>query len=123
MIRFAGWRVVLVGALLSLGLAGGAWALVQQLPPGQQVNNDAAAGIDPAKAVSTDPPNADVAGGSLTPATGKAVPWAIFRQTEGAGQKDQIFVRSFAGGTWTTRGIGTVGGKSSPSPTFSGSLN
>ena len=31
--------------------------------------------------------------------------------------------RSFAGGAWTTRGIGTVGGRSSASPTFTGSLN
>jgi hypothetical protein len=32
-------------------------------------------------------------------------------------------VRSFAGGAWTTRGNGTVGGRSSASPTFAGSLN
>ena len=31
--------------------------------------------------------------------------------------------RSFAGGAWTTRGIGTVGGRSSAGPTFTGSLN
>src|SRR5262245_360090 len=107
MIRFAGWRILVIGALIVLGSAGGAWALVQQLPPGQQVNNDAAAGIDPTKPVSVEPPNADVVGGSLTAGTGKAVPWAIFRQTTTG--KDQVFVRSFAGGTWTTRGNGTVG--------------
>src|SRR5206468_12679493 len=49
------------------------------------------------------------------------VPWAIFRTTTSG--KDQVFVRSFASGAWTTRGIGTVGGLSSASPTFSGSLN
>ena len=51
------------------------------------------------------------------------MPWAVFRQTEGGGAKDQIFSRSFAGGAWTTRGNGTVGGRSSAAPTFSGSLN
>ena len=32
-------------------------------------------------------------------------------------------MRSFATGAWTTRGAGTVGGRSSASPTFRGSLN
>ena len=69
----------------------------------------------------SDPTNADVVGGALT--AGKpAVPWAIFQQQEKIGE-DQIFVRSFAGGAWTTRGNGTVGGRSSASPLFSGSLN
>src|SRR4051794_10779436 len=105
MIRFAGRRILLVGALLALVTAGGAWAVVQQLPPTAKVNDDATAGIDPAKDVSGDPPNADVVAGSLTAATGKAVPWAIFRQTEKppGTATDQIFVRSFAGGAWTTR--------------------
>jgi hypothetical protein len=85
------------------------------------VNSDAAAGIDPTHNVSGDEPtNADVVGGALT-AGGKAVPWAIFRQgTTGA---DQVFVRAFKGGAWATEGNGTVGGKSSAAPTFSGSLN
>src|SRR5205085_1273529 len=54
------------------------------------------------------------------------VPWAIFRQQETNGSpppQDQVFSRSFAAGKWTTRGNGTVGGRSSASPTFSGSLN
>ena len=42
---------------------------------------------------------------------------------EASGAKDQIFSRSFAGGAWTTRGAGTVGGRSSGSTAFSGSLN
>ena len=41
----------------------------------------------------------------------------------GGGAPDQVFSRSFAAGAWTTRGAGTVGGSSSASPTFSGSLN
>jgi hypothetical protein len=91
-----------------------------------QVNDDPAAGINPAISVNGDnPTNADVVGGALT--AGKpAVPWAIFRQQEANGSpppNDQIFVRSFAGGKWTTRGNGTVGGRSSASPIFSGSLN
>jgi hypothetical protein len=98
-------------------------AALQALPPGGQVNADLAAGINPALSVSGDnPSNADVVGGALT--AGKpAVPWAIFRQQESGGHHDQIFSRSFAGGAWTTRGSGTVGGRSSAAPTFSGSLN
>ena len=59
-------------------------AAFQQLPPGDQVNNDVAAGINPNLPVNVspdaDPANADVVGGSLV-ATKPAVPWAIFRQT------------------------------------------
>ncbi len=115
-------KIALAGTVAVLASAGSAFAL-QGLPPGGQVNDDVAAGINPAQSVSgEDPTNADVVGGALT--AGKvAVPWAVFRQTEAAGAKDQIFSRSFAGGAWTTRGNGTVGGRSSAAPTFSGSLN
>jgi hypothetical protein len=112
--------IALVGLALALGGSATAFAF-QALPTGAQVNDDPSAGIDPARSVSgEDPTNADVVGGALT--AGKvAVPWAIFRQeTPGSAQ---VFSRSFAGGAWTTRGIGTVGGRSSGSPTFSGSLN
>jgi hypothetical protein len=113
---------VAVGALAT---AGSALAL-QALPAGSQVNDDPAAGIDKAISVSgQDPTNADVVGGALT--AGKpAVPWAVFRQQETNGSSppaDQIFARSFANGTWLTRGNGTVGGRSSAGPLFSGSLN
>jgi len=115
-------RVALVGSVVVLGTAGPALAF-QALPTGGQVNSDVAAGINPAQSVSgEDPANADVVGGALT--AGKVnVPWAIFEQQEAAGAPDQVFVRSFANGAWTTRGSGTVGGASSSSPTFSGSLN
>ena len=90
------------------------------------MNNDPASGINPALNVSgEEPTNADVVGGSLV-AGKRAVPWAIFRQQEtnaAPPPHDQIFSRSFAAGAWTTRGIGTVGGVSSASPTFKGSLN
>ncbi|MGZ4165801.1 MAG: hypothetical protein ACXVFO_04275 [Solirubrobacteraceae bacterium] len=114
--------VALAGTVAVLAGASSAVAL-QGLPPGVQVNNDPGAGINPALDVSGgDPANADVVGGALT--AGKpAVPWAVFRQTEAGGAHDQIFSRSFAGGAWTTRGAGTVGGSSSAAPTFSGSLN
>ena len=114
-------QIALAGTVAALATAGSAFAL-QGLPPGQQVNNDLAAGIDPGQSVNAEEPtNADVVGGALT--AGKvAVPWAVFRQQEAAGAKDQIFSRSFAGGAWTTRGNGTVGG-GSVSPPFSGSLN
>ena len=114
--------VALAGTVAVLAGAGSAVAL-QGLPPGGQVNDDPGAGINPALSVGgEDPANADVVGGALT--AGKAaVPWAVFRQTEGGGAKDQIFSRSFAGGAWTTRGAGTVGGRSSLTPQFTGSLN
>jgi hypothetical protein len=115
-------RIALVVTVVALATAGSA-AAFQALPPGAQVNNDPAAGINPALSVSgEDPTNADVVGGALV--AGKpAVPWAVFRQQETGGAHDQIFSRSFAGGAWTTRGNGTVGGSSSAAPTFSGSLN
>jgi hypothetical protein len=98
----------------------------QALPPGGQVNDDLAAGINKAISVSgEDPTNADVVGGALV--AGKpAVPWAVFRQQETNGSPppfDQVFSRSFAAGAWTTRGSGTVGGRSSAAPQLRGSLN
>ena len=115
-------RIAIVAVVMLLAAAGSALAF-QALPQGVQVNNDPAAGIDPAQSVSgEDPTNADVVGGALT--AGKtAVPWAVFRQQEAGGAHDQIFSRSFANGTWTTRGNGTIGGRSSANPTFTGSLN
>jgi hypothetical protein len=113
--------ILALGVLIALATAAAA-AAFQALPPGAQVNNDPAAGINPAQSVSgEDPTNADVVGGSLV-AGNKNVPWSVFRQQESSGA-DQIFSRSFAGGVWTTRGNGTVGGRSSASPTFAGSLN
>jgi hypothetical protein len=106
----------------ALATAGSAIAF-QALPPGAQVNDDPAAGINQAFSVSgQEPTNADVVGGALT--AGKvAVPWSIFRQQEAVGAHDQVFSRSFVGSAWTTRGSGTVGGRSSATPSFSGSLN
>ena len=98
-----GW-VAIVTMIIALASVGTAWAL-QALPPGGQVNDDPAAGINPGLSVSgDDPTNADVVGGALT-AGGKAVPWAVFRQQEMSGAFDQIFSRSFAMGAWKTRGI------------------
>jgi len=127
--RAGRWRpskgLGLLVAVVLLAGAGSALAFAP-LPPGAQVNDDPAAGINPSLGVSgEDPTNADVVGGSLV-AGNPAVPWAVFRQRETAGSPpphDQIFSRSFAGGVWTTRGNGTVGGRSSAAPTFSGSLN
>ena len=121
-----GWArpawLLLACVVVLLAGAGAAVAFVP-LPVGAQVNDDPSAGIDPSTSVSgEDPANADVVGGALV--AGKpAVPWAIFRQGEAAGSHDQIFSRSFAGGAWTTRGIGTVGGRSSATPQFPASLN
>ncbi|HEY2599994.1 MAG TPA: hypothetical protein VGI67_00450 [Thermoleophilaceae bacterium] len=83
---------------------------------GSRVDNDPAAGIDPAK----DAGALGAAGGSLL-AGAPAVPWTIFEhQTSGA---QQVFVRAFKNPAWVTQGVGTVNGASSASPTFSGSLN
>ena len=116
--------VVLLGAVVVLVTAGAALAF-SGLPSGGHVNDDLAAGINKAISVSgEEPTNADVVGGALT-AGAPAVPWAIFRQQEtnaAPPPDDQVFSRSFAGGKWTTRGTGTVGGRSSASPTFTGSL-
>jgi hypothetical protein len=102
--------------LVALATAGSAWAF-QSLPSsGAQVNDDAAAGIDKTRGVEV----SDVNGGSLT-AGAPAVPWAIFEQFTAA--HDQVFVRAFAGGAWSTKGTGTVGGVSGGSSTFPGSLN
>jgi hypothetical protein len=81
----------------TFGLAATAGASVQQLPPGAQVNDDPAAGIDPGR----DAGVSDVVGGSLT-AGGVRVPWAPFEQ-QTAGEQ-QIFVRAFKGGAWKTQG-------------------
>ncbi|HET7380786.1 MAG TPA: hypothetical protein VFJ24_12145, partial [Gaiellales bacterium] len=118
-------RIAVATAIAALAIVGSAAAL-QALPLGAQVNDDPSAGINKAINVNGDEPtNADVVGGALT--AGKpAVPWAIFRQQETNGStppNDQTFVRSFANGAWTTRGHGTVGGRSSASPVFAGSLN
>jgi hypothetical protein len=118
-------RIAVLGALVALAAGGSAFAF-QALPPGTQVNDDRAAGIDKTISISGhDAGNADVVGGALV--AGKpGVPWAVFRQQETNGSPpphDQVFARSFAGGAWTTRGNGTVGGRSSATPTFSGSLN
>jgi hypothetical protein len=119
-------RAALIAGVAVLAGAGTAFPAFQQLPPGAQVNDDAAAGIsstDPVNLVNPDPTNADVVGGSLV-AGNPRVPWAIFQQREkAAGKPDQIFVRAFKNGAWTTQGNGTVNGLSSAAPSFSGSLN
>jgi hypothetical protein len=118
-------RAAVASATLVAATTASVWAF-QPLPPGQQVNDDPAAGIDKTLSVSGESPaNADLVGGALT-AGKRAVPWAIFRQQESNGAPpphDQVFARSFAGGAWTTRGSGTVGGRSSAAPQFPGSLN
>ncbi len=118
--------VMLLTATGSVLTATGSALAFVPLPPGAQVNDDPGAGINPHLSVSgEDPTNADVVGGAVV--AGKpAVPWAVFRQRETNGSPpphDQIFSRSFANGVWTTRGLGTVGGRSSANPQFPASLN
>jgi hypothetical protein len=85
-------------ALATLGLAASqAPAALPGLPPDQQVNDDPAAGIDPAR----DAGVSDVVGGSLA-AGGVRVPWAAFEQKT-AGEQ-QVFVRAFKDGRWRTQG-------------------
>jgi hypothetical protein len=85
--------VVTAAAIATLGLAGAASGAIL---PTYQVNNDPANGIDPNLNAGV----SDVADGSLT--GGQRVPWAAFeQQTHG---EQQIFVRSFKNGVFTTRG-------------------
>ncbi|HWI74922.1 MAG TPA: hypothetical protein VNT55_23370, partial [Baekduia sp.] len=89
---------VTAAAIASLGLAAAAApAALVGLPPGGQVNDDPAAGIDPGR----DAGVSDVVGGSLA-AGGARVPWATFEQKT-AGEQ-QIFVRAFKDGQWRTQG-------------------
>src|SRR3954469_19609171 len=88
---------ITAAAVVPLALAGTAGASLGQLPPGAQVNDDPAAGIDPGR----DAGASDLVGGSLA-AGGDRAPWAAFEQTT-AGEQ-QIFVRAFKGGAWKTQG-------------------
>jgi hypothetical protein len=91
-------RLAPAALIAALALAGTASAAVTGLPPdGSQVNDDAAAGIDPTQDAGVN----DVVGGSLA-AGGVNVPWAAFEQKQGLSQ--QIFVRAFKNGRWTTQG-------------------
>ena len=120
--RFRRSRIAVAGTVVALATAGSAFAL-QGLPPGAQVNNDPAAGINPALSVSgEDPANADVVGGALT--AGKpAVPWAVFRQQDG----ERRTTRSSRARLPAARGRRAASGRSAgaraPRPTFPGSLN
>src|SRR3954470_1046078 len=95
--RFAR-RVGVAGAAATL-LAAGSAAAVVGLPANQsQVNNDPAAGIDPAQNAGV----SDIVGGSLA-AGGARVPWATFEQAAPGGAQ-RIFVRAFKNGQWVTQG-------------------
>jgi hypothetical protein len=89
--------VLTAAAVASLGLAASAPASLIGLPPGGQVNDDPAAGIDPGR----DAGASDVVGGSLV-AGGVRVPWATFEQKTAGWQ--QIYVRAFKDGQWRTQG-------------------
>jgi hypothetical protein len=85
-----------LGTAAALTFAAGAHAAPIQLP---QVNDDPANSILPNQPAGV----SDVAGGSLA-AGGVNVPWATFEQkVPNAGQ--QIFVRAFKNGAWTTQGF------------------
>ena len=92
-------RLATLATALALVLAGSAAAAFVSLPSdGSQVDNDAAAGIDPAK----DAGASDVQGGTVV-AGNLQVPWATFEHKTGTDQ--QIFVRAFKGGQWVTQGF------------------
>jgi hypothetical protein len=90
-------RLAPLATIAVLAFAGVASAQVIDLPPGGQVNDDPAAGIDP----NQDAGAPDVVGGSLNP-IGPNVPWGAFEQKTGSSQ--QIFVRAFKNGAWNTQG-------------------
>src|SRR4051812_3877215 len=87
-----------LGTAAALTFATGAHASLNQLPLNAQVNDDPANAIDPQLAAGV----SDVTGGSLA-AGGVNVPWATFEQKTADGQ--QIFVRAFKGGQWSTQGF------------------
>jgi hypothetical protein len=108
-------RVAIVAAIAFLVSVGTAAAAVFVNLDGR-VDKDSPAGISPTK----DALELDAVGGSDV-AGQPAIPWTDFeKKTSGA---HQIFARSFNGTAWETEGHGTVGGASSASPTFTGSLN
>jgi hypothetical protein len=91
-------RAALLAVLAVLAVAGTASAALLGLPSnGSQVNDDPAAGIDPAQ----DAGLSDAVGGSLV-AGGGRVPWGTFEQKRGSAQL--IFTRAFKDGRWTTQG-------------------
>jgi hypothetical protein len=92
-------RIATLATAVALVLAGTAAAAFVGLPAdGSQVDNDVAAGIDPAQ----DAGVSDVQGGTVV-AGNLQVPWATFEHKSGATQ--QIFVRAFKGGQWVTQGF------------------
>ncbi|HXJ62842.1 MAG TPA: hypothetical protein VNN79_03720 [Actinomycetota bacterium] len=92
--------VVSLTAVFALLLTGTALAGVIGLPAsGTQVNRDSANGINPRLNGGA----TDVAGGSLT-AGATETPWITFEQKVAGGGQD-IFVRSFNGTKWVTRGF------------------
>jgi hypothetical protein len=92
-------RVATLATAVALIVAGSAAAAFVNLPAdGSQVNNDPAAGIDPAR----DAGLSDVQGGTVV-AGNLQVPWATFEQKTSSAQ--QIFVRAFKGGQWVTQGF------------------
>ena len=84
----------------ALTLAAGALAQPVQLPPNAQVNDDPANSIFPEQPAGV----SDVVGGSLA-AGGVNVPWATFEQKTDRTDAQQIFVRAFKNGQWTTQGF------------------
>jgi hypothetical protein len=108
--------ILALGIAASLAVPATVLGIVTLPGGGARVDVDPAAGINPSR----DAGAADAVGGSLA-AGGPAVPWAIFEHATSGRQ--QVFVRAFKNGAWTTQGTGTVNGLSSVTPTFSGSLN
>jgi hypothetical protein len=89
-----------LSTVAALTLAAGASALPVQLPPTAQVNDDPANSIFPDQPAGA----SDVVGGSLA-AGGVNVPWAAFEQKTDRTTAQQIFVRAFKNGQWTTQGF------------------
>jgi hypothetical protein len=99
------------GLLITAGTAAAAFVNLDG-----RVDKDPAAGISPKQ----DAGELDAVGGAVV-AGQPTVPWTVFeKKTSGA---QQIFSRAFNGTLWITKGSGTVGGASSSSPSFTGSLN
>ena len=92
-------RVAVASMAVALAAAGSA-AAFQQLPAADQVNNDPAAGINPASGSAGGSPNADVVGGGPLPRNKRAVGGVRARRLRGRTKSSRVFIN----GAWTTHG-------------------
>ncbi len=116
-------RVAVASMAVALAAAGSA-AAFQQLPAGDQVNNDPTAGINPALGVDGgDPTNADVVGGALVAGSAERSVGDVPRSTRAAAKTRSSSARSSRPVHGRRRAAARSAGRPARVPTFTGSLN